>query len=164
MGFIKKLITSSVLLAGSAVVASSIYARKYEENNKQATEEFDSKKEAVQALGFNFKEPTKMLENLQRKSYRVFNDKTVCEVRYEEEDGLGVTLRVSNVLRPEELNNDPNLYNEVESVEIDGVEVSLLGEEGAVEDILFIKDDISYALISEVAMSSEAAQEIVKSI
>jgi|GEM_PF-3760585 len=163
MGLVKKLITGAALLATGAVAASSVYARKHNAELEAKASSADSKEEVENTLGFSFKEPSKMLENLQKVGYRIYPDYTLAEVRYEGEDEKGLTLRVSKVLSKEELNNDYHLYAQEKDVYVNDTLVHLLGNDDSVSNILFDKDGVAYTMVSELPMSVEVAQEIVRS-
>ena len=67
MGAVKKIIAGTILLAGAAAVASSLYARS-EAENKEPGHRYVTKEEAAEVLGRPFAEPSKMLEGVVKKA------------------------------------------------------------------------------------------------
>ena len=162
MGKIAKFVVASAATAiGAALVASSIYARKV---NEEETNKLHNKAEANEALGRPFEEPSKMLDGLVKRGYRIEHNPTVVEVVYTEADStLGVRLRISDQIDIKTLNDDPNIYENERVVEINGLSVTLKGDEG-VSNISFVKDGFAYTLVSDFSMSDDAAEFIISSI
>ncbi len=164
MGAVRKIIAGTILLAGAAAVASSLYARS-EAENKEPGHRYVTKEEAEEVLGRPFAEPSKMLEGVVKKGYRLYEDPTIIEIVYKEkETDLGLVLRISDTVAAEDLNNDYHLYEVEQELEHEGLGLRVLGDEGSVSDVLFVKDGLQYALLSELPMSFAAAKAIVSSL
>ena len=105
-----------------------------------------------------------MLDGLVKRGYRIEHNPTVVEVVYTEADStLGVRLRISDQIDIKTLNDDPNIYENERVVEINGLSVTLKGDEG-VSNISFVKDGFAYTLVSDFSMSDDAAELIISSI
>ena len=167
MSFMKKLVTGTILAAAAGIAAAAVYAKANEgpEEELKPYIEVRKKEDAVTFFKRDFAEPTKMLEGLRKEGYRVYNDGSVVEVRYQEADSnLGLTCRISAVLNSEELNNDPSFYANEKDFFVDDTLVHTYGDEKGVSLVLFKKDDLYCILISQLEMSQGAAEAIVRSV
>ncbi|MBQ6367972.1 MAG: hypothetical protein IJJ30_05465 [Erysipelotrichaceae bacterium] len=163
MGVGRKIVIGTALLAGAAAVASSMYARKVAET-KEPGHRYVTKAEAAEILGRPFAEPTKMLEGVVKKGYRLYEDPTIIEIVYKEkETDQGLVLRISDTVSAEDLNNDYHLYEIEQDLDYNGLGMRVFGDEGSVSDVLFVKDGLQYALLSELPMSFAAAKAIIAS-
>lgn len=114
--------------------------------------DYDSQPDAAQAAGFDLTAPAE-ISGCAEKTYRVLNadGDVMFEIIYA--SGEDEVARVRKAPGADDVSGDYNEYAETESVDVDGVSVTMKGKGGLVSLAVWTTGDYSYALSVEAAIS-----------
>ena len=125
--------------------------------------DYDSKDAAAQAAGFDLTVPDE-ISGCSEKSHRVLNadGDVMFEIIYA--SGEDETARIRKAPGADDVSGDYNEYAETETVDVDGVSVTMKGEDGLVKLAIWTNGDYSYALSAESGLSQSDMAALVSSI
>ncbi len=125
--------------------------------------DYDSQSDAAQAAGFDLAAPEE-ISGCAEKSYRVLNadGDVMFEIIYA--SGEDEAARVRKAPGADDVSGDYNTYDEVNSVDVGGVSVTMKGAGGLVNLAVWTTGDYSYALSVEAAISQSDMAALVADI
>ena len=125
--------------------------------------DYDAQTDAAQAAGFDLTVPDE-ISGCTEKSYRVLNAEgdVMFEIIYA--SGEDEAARIRKAPGADDISGDYNEYAETETVDVDGMRVTMKGEGGLVLLAVWTNGDYSYALSVENAINRSDMAALIPQI
>lgn len=149
-----------------AIVASSIFIYpKLQNNNNDVqlvnpTKDVSSINELKTNLPFELKIPTKLPKEYTLDSTSIISS-TLAQIEYtSKNDSITFRMTPGN----EDISGDYNNYSKENKITVDGIEVTIRGDDRLYKVITWNNDNFSYSITSTAGLSEDIIHEIIRNI
>ena len=126
--------------------------------------QYTSLEEARRAAGFDFPEPDYIPEGYSENALLVWNDGSIAQLSYRNDDEQRLDLRISKKLSAQQMNGDYNKYADKNVIYAAGRGITCLGDDGKVSVAMWRDSDYNYCLMSDEPLEVNELRLFVRNI